>query len=383
MCLSRISEMFSPCPIPEQKKIDQCGLGSRMAAIFKKVINSALFQAIFTTASLVTCAVILNSCQPHLLFYIPEIVLGVSLTIVFPFIYYRGRQIINELAEVSTLLRGNSKNYQHLTDDSNNCHPLFDLSQRVLGSIAHISRRVLQSPLVWTLIGLSGVITSGVMINKIQPFSYFSLPAATLGATTFATIPYAYSRGKEILYEASLLKTIFFNTLSQNRFPWYNEIIPGKLILGAIPLKNYDHIDILVKQEGVKSVLSLVEQFEFKDSLFSEPVSETDWSAAGVAQYLIQTPDFKPLSLNDIHDSVEYLRNQISKNRKVYVHCKAGKGRSATIVACYLLKYGNSKHNLAINSSERAIAHLKSLRKINLNAKQEQAVVNYSRHLRS
>ena len=33
-----------------------------------------------------------------------------------------------------------------------------------------------------------------------------------------------------------------------------------------------------------------------------------------------------------------------SRKHSVYVHCKAGKGRSATVVACYLLKVCKVKH---------------------------------------
>jgi atypical dual specificity phosphatase len=37
-------------------------------------------------------------------------------------------------------------------------------------------------------------------------------------------------------------------------------------------------------------------------------------------------------------DGVEFINRTISKGGVVYVHCKAGRSRSAALVACYLMK---------------------------------------------
>jgi protein-tyrosine phosphatase len=37
-------------------------------------------------------------------------------------------------------------------------------------------------------------------------------------------------------------------------------------------------------------------------------------------------------------EGVEFMNNTVSKGGVVYVHCKAGRSRSAALVACYLMK---------------------------------------------
>ena len=67
-------------------------------------------------------------------------------------------------------------------------------------------------------------------------------------------------------------------------------------------------------------------------SLFQE------WSASGVDQYWHSTIDFQPPSLASISAGIKIIDAAKQRRHGVYVHCKAGKGRSAIVVACYLMK---------------------------------------------
>uniref|UniRef100_A0A8R7K3P2 Tyrosine specific protein phosphatases domain-containing protein n=1 Tax=Triticum urartu TaxID=4572 RepID=A0A8R7K3P2_TRIUA len=56
-----------------------------------------------------------------------------------------------------------------------------------------------------------------------------------------------------------------------------------------------------------------------------------------------------------------------------YVHCKAGRGRSTTVVLCYLIKYKNM-------TPEDAWAHTKSIRpRVCLTSTQKEAVALFSK----
>nr|GMD76404.1 putative dual specificity protein phosphatase DSP8 [Ipomoea batatas] len=44
-------------------------------------------------------------------------------------------------------------------------------------------------------------------------------------------------------------------------------------------------------------------------------------------------------SLTDISQAVEFIHENASSGQRTYVHCKAGRGRSTTIVLCYLVRY--------------------------------------------
>lgn len=69
-------------------------LTKNVSDIFTKTIKSPLFQALLGSASVVTSAVIIACAGPHAFFYIPTIVLGTTLTISVPFVYYRGEKVV-------------------------------------------------------------------------------------------------------------------------------------------------------------------------------------------------------------------------------------------------------------------------------------------------
>ena len=55
-------------------------------------------------------------------------------------------------------------------------------------------------------------------------------------------------------------------------------------------------------------------------------------------QFLFVTWDFQPPDLKSIQDGLKVIEDERRKKRSVYVHCKAGKGRSAVLTTCYIMK---------------------------------------------
>ncbi len=117
-----------------------------------------------------------------------------------------------------------------------------------------------------------------------------------------------------------------------------------KLVLGALPVKshmsNWDDLENL-KKDKIGAVLSTVEMFENNTSsgVTSNPITPTEWIEVGIKQLQLPTPDFKTIPFDLINLGVEYINWNMKNERSVYVHCKAGRGRSALIVMCYLIKY--------------------------------------------
>eukprot|EP00252_Welwitschia_mirabilis_P017441 TRINITY_DN3866_c0_g1_i1.p1 TRINITY_DN3866_c0_g1~~TRINITY_DN3866_c0_g1_i1.p1 ORF type:complete len:256 (-),score=37.71 TRINITY_DN3866_c0_g1_i1:325-1092(-) len=64
------------------------------------------------------------------------------------------------------------------------------------------------------------------------------------------------------------------------------------------------------------------------------------YQESGIKHLLIPTRDylFAP-SYTDICRAVNFIHENISNGKTTYVHCKAGRGRSTTIVLCYLVKH--------------------------------------------
>ena len=60
--------------------------------------------------------------------------------------------------------------------------------------------------------------------------------------------------------------------------------------------------------------------------------------------------------VGSIEECVRMIEDLSSRKHSVYVHCKAGKGRSATVVACYLLKVCKLKHHKLLSTRIHAYA---------------------------
>jgi atypical dual specificity phosphatase len=58
------------------------------------------------------------------------------------------------------------------------------------------------------------------------------------------------------------------------------------------------------------------------------------YQAAGIRQLHIPTIDFHPPVFDDILRAIEFIDDHVARGERVYVHCKAGRGRSATVVLC-------------------------------------------------
>ncbi|XP_077217561.1 phosphatidylglycerophosphate phosphatase PTPMT2-like [Tasmannia lanceolata] len=134
--------------------------------------------------------------------------------------------------------------------------------------------------------------------------------------------------GARILFYPTLLYNVFRNKI-QAEFRWWDEI-DQFLLLGAVPFpKDVPHLKLL----GVGGVITLNEPYETL-------VPTALYHAHGIDHLVIPTRDylFAP-SFVDINRAVDFINNNASCGRTTYVHCKAGRGRSTTIVLCYLVEY--------------------------------------------
>lgn len=149
---------------------------------------------------------------------------------------------------------------------------------------------------------------------------------------------------------ADRIKSALFK--SPPKWKWWNKVHTsqsggGEIYLGAIPISKQlfglplrNDLNTLTQTCGVKAILSAVEEFEINASgLVIRPIKKEQWKKAGISQCHIDTPDFQSIGLEKIDQGVEFLRRHLKEGRSVYVHCKAGRGRSSLIVAAYLTKY--------------------------------------------
>lgn len=66
---------------------------------------------------------------------------------------------------------------------------------------------------------------------------------------------------------------------------------------------------------------------------------ESEYRRLGIEQLRIPTTDFTHPRLADVEAAVEFVQRHVSRGEAVYIHCKAGRARSATVALCWLVKY--------------------------------------------
>ncbi|EGW03951.1 Protein-tyrosine phosphatase mitochondrial 1 [Cricetulus griseus] len=84
-----------------------------------------------------------------------------------------------------------------------------------------------------------------------------------------------------------------------------------------------------------------------------------EWKQAGVEQLRLSTVDMTGVpTLANLHRGVQFALKYQSMGQCVYVHCKAGRSRSATMVAAYLIQVHNWSPEEAIEAIAKIRTHI-------------------------
>jgi atypical dual specificity phosphatase len=85
-----------------------------------------------------------------------------------------------------------------------------------------------------------------------------------------------------------------------------------------------------MRADGVQAVVNTCEEY-------AGPVDE--YLQHGIEQLHIPTTDFTHPRIEDVERAVEFIQEHVQRGQTVYIHCKAGRARSATVAMCWLIKY--------------------------------------------
>lgn len=166
--------------------------------------------------------------------------------------------------------------------------------------------------------------------------------------------------GARALFYPTLLYNVVRNKI-QTEFRWWDKV-DEFILLGAVPFP----ADVpRLKALGVAGVVTLNESYETL-------VSTSLYLDHDINHLVIPTRDylFAP-SDGDIDRAIEFIHSNASCGKTTYVHCKAGRGRSTTIVLCYLVKHKDM-------TPEAAYDYVRSIRpRVLLAPSQWQAVQEY------
>lgn len=126
-----------------------------------------------------------------------------------------------------------------------------------------------------------------------------------------------------LLFYPTLAWNLLLHRLTRRR--WWDRI-DRNVLLGALP---FAAAVPALKAEGVRGVVNTCEEY-------SGPVAA--YGKAKIEQLCIPTVDFTPPRLEDVERAVSFIARHAERGESVYVHCKAGRGRSATVVLCWLIQ---------------------------------------------
>jgi atypical dual specificity phosphatase len=145
-------------------------------------------------------------------------------------------------------------------------------------------------------------------------------------------------------------------------FSW---LIEGKLAGCGLPV-THDEFEWLV-ENGIKSVVTV-----------REVPLPSQWFDGSDIDYLhLEVEDFGAPSIEELDKAVDFIDDEISKDRPVMVHCAAGKGRTGAVLAAYLVKSQNL-------TAREAIEKVRSMRPGSIQSvAQETAISMYEKYLKS
>lgn len=168
---------------------------------------------------------------------------------------------------------------------------------------------------------------------------------------------------KDVLQELECEWTHFVRLwkFEYNEITWEGKKAIGKIFLGPMPnrLHRTQGPKQIAQKENLAAVLSVNAPGPISDKgergLYGlmHPATAKDWHDCNVKKYAeIDIADHHALELDQLDAAADFIHSIVMRagtHNNIYVHCKAGKGRSAMAVAAYIIKYGKLNPDQALD----------------------------------
>jgi hypothetical protein len=128
-------------------------------------------------------------------------------------------------------------------------------------------------------------------------------------------------------------------------------VVRGRLLAGEYPgaLAEGDAMTRLAgfHESGVTSFVDLTEEQEWLPPYEALLQKEVRFTRKAIVDFGCPTPA-------QMSETLDLIDSELERGEVVYVHCMGGRGRTGTVVGCWLVRHGSS--------GEEALAKIESLR---------------------
>ncbi|CAG5131769.1 unnamed protein product [Candidula unifasciata] len=133
---------------------------------------------------------------------------------------------------------------------------------------------------------------------------------------------------------------------------WYDRI-DETVLLGALPIRSIARK--LIDNENVRAMISVTEDFELRHMVFS--LEELKFM--GIERLQLRTTDYIGSPTQEqILQAMDFIQSHQRQNHCVYIHCKAGRTRSATVAICYVMQHNQWTPQKAIEFIKAKRPHI-------------------------
>jgi atypical dual specificity phosphatase len=131
---------------------------------------------------------------------------------------------------------------------------------------------------------------------------------------------------------------------------WFDEVTP-QLWLGGAP--TYDRDYDFLREAGITAVVNIRAERDDDREFYEQN---------GIDYLRLKVPDVMVPSADDLDKGAAFINEHVNRGDVVLVHCAKGRGRSATLLAAYLMRFRNLSYEQAksLLVSKRSLVHLQT-----------------------
>lgn len=130
-------------------------------------------------------------------------------------------------------------------------------------------------------------------------------------------------------------------------FKGFYWVAAGKLLAGLYPGSPTPEVAVEKLTEmtavGIRHVVNLMETSEKNRDGESFRPYEPAFSARGISCTRMPIRDVSIPTVPEMHAILDEIDGSIAAGAPVYVHCRGGKGRTGTVVGCWLIRHGMAR----------------------------------------